>query len=201
MGLSRLLQPLLHRTPLILLYAAVFATAWFGGSGSALVSVLLTTILAEAFIIPIGDPPNSIWLDAVPLTIFTMIGLATVAILRQLRERTAILREKEGQLTDFMENATVGLHWLAEDGTIIWANSAQASLLGCAVPEYVGRKFQDFHVDAADATESLRRLAGNERLKNFETRLRARDGSIKTVLIDADVLWRDGKFIHARCFI
>ena len=30
--------------------------------------------------------------------------------------------------------------------------------------------------------------------------MRCKDGSLKDVLIDSSVLWRDGKFIHTRCF-
>jgi hypothetical protein len=36
-----------------------------------------------------------------------------------------VLQEKQSQLTDFMENATVGLQWLAPDGTVLWANKAR----------------------------------------------------------------------------
>jgi PAS domain S-box-containing protein len=197
LGLSLLFQPLLQRTSLIIPYTAIFVTAWLGRRGPGLLSVLLMAISTKALLLP----PGSIWLDAMTLTLFTTIGLTTVAALSQLRERTAVLREKDRQLTDFMENAAMGMHWLAEDGTIIWANNAQGSLLGYSLAEYVGKKFQDFHVEARDAREILQRLAGNEQLKNFETRLRAKDGSIKTVLLDADVQWREQTFVHARCFL
>ena len=40
------------------------------------------------------------------------------------------LRESERELADFFENATVGLHWVGPDGTILRANRAELALLG-----------------------------------------------------------------------
>ena len=37
-----------------------------------------------------------------------------------------------------------------------------------------------------------------ERVESYETRLRARDGSIKQVLIEGSGLFRDGRFVHGR---
>ncbi|MEO8495019.1 MAG: PAS domain S-box protein, partial [Planctomycetota bacterium] len=37
-------------------------------------------------------------------------------------------------------------------------------------------------------------------LRDYEARLRCKDGTIKHVLIDSNVLWEDGEFIHTRCF-
>ena len=37
-------------------------------------------------------------------------------------------------------------------------------------------------------------------MQNNEARLRCKDGSIKHVIIDSNVLWKDGQFVHARCF-
>ena len=55
------------------------------------------------------------------------------------------LRRKQAELTDFVENATVGLHWVGPDGTILWANRAEFELLGYAREEYVGRNISEFH--------------------------------------------------------
>ncbi len=101
-----------------------------------------------------------------------------------------------------MENATVGLHWLAADGTVLWANQAAVEMLDSAAPEgCAGRKFEEFCANPDDASDIIKRLAGNERLKNYEVRLRGRDGSIQVALLDANVLWQNGRFVHARCFL
>jgi PAS domain S-box-containing protein len=103
-------------------------------------------------------------------------------------------------LLDFVENAPFALHLAAQDGTIIWANAAELDLLGYVAEEYVGRNIAEFHVLRGTAHEILRRLSNREELRNFETRVRCRDGAIKHVAINCNVMWRDGRFAHSRCF-
>ena len=120
--------------------------------------------------------------------------------LAALRHSEAELRGKEEELRDFVENAMVPLHWVGPDGTILWTNQAELDLLGYDRDAYVGHPVTDFHADRADAESILARLARNEELHNHSARLRARDGSIKHVLISSNVLWKDGQFVHTRCF-
>jgi hypothetical protein len=42
-----------------------------------------------------------------------------------LRELQA-LRRSEAVLRDFIETSTISLHWVGADGTILWANQAEA---------------------------------------------------------------------------
>ena len=46
----------------------------------------------------------------------------------------------------------------------------------------------------------LEKLGAGEKLAEYPARLRCKDGSIKDVLIDSSVLWKDGRFVHTRCF-
>jgi PAS domain S-box-containing protein len=117
---------------------------------------------------------------------------------RKLVEDT--LRRRDRELTDFLENATEGLHWVGPDGIVLWANRAELELLGYSRAEYVGRHVSEFHADPAAAADMLRRLAGGEELRGYEARLRARDGSVKNVLINSSVYREDGRFVHTRCF-
>ena len=109
-------------------------------------------------------------------------------------------RENEADLTDFFENATVGLHWVGPDGMILRANRAELELLGYSHDEYVGRHIAEFH-ESKDAIEDiLARLLRDEKLHNYEARLRCKDGSTRTVRISSSGLWKDGEFVHSRCF-
>ena len=110
------------------------------------------------------------------------------------------LRRSEQELADFFENATVGLHWVGPDGTILRANRAELDMLGYSREEYVGRPIADFHADEDVICDILKRLQAGEKLDEYPARLRCKDGSIKDVLIDSSVLWRDGEFVHTRCF-
>jgi PAS domain S-box-containing protein len=125
-------------------------------------------------------------------------ALETEIARRQRLERA--LRQSREELLDFVENAPVALRWVDADGRIIWANQAELDLVGHSRDEYVGRHISDFHVDSEVNRDVLERLGRNETLRDYPARLRRKDGSIRHVLIDSNVLWRDGAFVHTRCF-
>ncbi|MBM4072766.1 MAG: PAS domain S-box protein [Planctomycetes bacterium] len=111
------------------------------------------------------------------------------------------LRRRERELADFVENATVGLHWVGPDGRILWANRAELDMLGYSRDEYIGRHVADFHTDPEVIADLLRRLLAKETVRNYEASLRCKDGSRRWVLIDSSVYVEDGRFVHSRCFI
>jgi PAS domain S-box-containing protein len=110
------------------------------------------------------------------------------------------LRRKEQDLTDFIENAAVGLHWVGPDGTIIWANQAELDLLGYTREEYVGHHIAEFHADGHVIDDILRRLANKETLHSYPASLKRKDGTIRHVLISSNVRWDGEQFVHTRCF-
>jgi PAS domain S-box-containing protein len=110
------------------------------------------------------------------------------------------LRSSQGELRDFVENATIGLHWVGPDGTILWANQSELQMMGYARDEYIGRHIADFYVDRTVIQDILERLGRNESLYDYEARLRRKDGTIIDVAISSNVLWHDGEFRHTRCF-
>ena len=62
-----------------------------------------------------------------------VIGASKIA--RDITERKRAeeaLRRSEQELSDFFENASVGLHWVGPDGTILRVNRAELDLLGYA---------------------------------------------------------------------
>jgi PAS domain S-box-containing protein len=125
------------------------------------------------------------------------------ALRRENEERTRAeeeVREKQAELTDFVENATVGLHWVGPDGTILWANRAEHELLGYTREEYVGRNIADFHADPPVIDDILCRLTRGEELYGYEARLRCKDGTVRHVLISSSVYRKNGEFCHTRCF-
>jgi PAS domain S-box-containing protein len=128
------------------------------------------------------------------------VGANQAAVVLHRERIQAQLLQSERELADFFENASVGLHWVGPDGTILRANQAELDMLGYRREDYVGRPIADFHVDEAVIGDILERLGAGERLVEYPAQLRCRDGSIKEVLIDSSVLWRDGRFVHTRCF-
>lgn len=125
---------------------------------------------------------------------------ALKAEIAERRKVEQILRRREEELTSFVETAPVGLHWVGADGTILWANAAELRLLGYPAEEYIGRNIAEFHVDQEVLQDILSRLTCGETLRGREARMRCKDGSIKSVMIDSSVYWEDGRFVHTQCF-
>ena len=118
----------------------------------------------------------------------------------QLRAALAFEQRKEWELSDFVETAPLGLHWVGPDGTIMWANSAEVALLGYSLDDYVGHHIAEFHADRDVIDDMLARLLRGETIRDQPARLRHKDGSLRHVLIDSSALWVDGQFVHSRCF-
>jgi len=122
------------------------------------------------------------------------------AEVQRRKELEESFREREAELVEFFENAAEGLDQLAPDGTILWANRAEAGLLGYARYEYIGHNIAEFHADADVIVSILARLRAGEAIQDHEARLRCKDGTIKHVLLHANVLRREGQIVHSRCF-
>ena len=120
--------------------------------------------------------------------------------LSQHERENKILQQRVEELTDFIENASIPLHWVDGEGTITWANQAELDLLGYTKEEYIGAKISDFHAERNIIDDILTRLINNETLVNYQATLRCKDGSVKYVLINSNVLRKNGKFLHTRCF-
>lgn len=110
------------------------------------------------------------------------------------------VRRKSKDLEDFFENGAVGLHIVSGEGIILRANKAELDLLGYKAEEYVGRHIAEVHADAPVIGDILQKLSCGEKLDRYPARLRAKDGSIKHVLVTSNSRFHDGKFINTRCF-
>jgi len=78
-----------------------------------------------------------------------VIGASNVA--RDITERKRIeqaLQQSEKKYREFAETASIALHWVSSDGTIIWANRAELKMLGYCSEEYIGHNISEFHADA-----------------------------------------------------
>jgi PAS domain S-box-containing protein len=141
--------------------------------------------------------------SAAPIRDAAGARLGCVLVFRAIAERRAAeraLARSEQELRDFFDAAPVGLHQVGPDGTVLRVNQAELDLIGYSREEYVGRPIADFHADRDVIEGILRRLRAGETLHNIPARMRCRDGSIRHVLISSNVLWEDGRFVHARCF-
>jgi PAS domain S-box-containing protein len=140
-----------------------------------------------------------------PIRISALVSAARTALRArqrqyQFRQQFEALERSERNLTDFFENAAVGLHLADANGIILRAIQTELDLLGYAAEEYIGHHVSEFHFDADAIAVLLQRLHFGETIEGYEACLRAKDGSSRHVLISANVLWEHGEFIHTRCF-
>ena len=117
-----------------------------------------------------------------------------------LRQRERAWAAREEELSDFVDNAVVGLHKVGPDGTILWANAADYETLGYERDEYVGRNIGEFHADSGQLASILERLLAGKALREEPAVLKCKDGSVRHVLISSNSLFENGRFVHTRCF-
>lgn len=119
-------------------------------------------------------------------------------ILRRRAEQR--LRRSQHDLADLVETATIGLHWVSKEGKILWANKSELEMLGYSGDEYVGHHIGEFHVEPEAVGQLMDCLKQGRTVQDLSARMRCRDGTIKHVMIDSNVLFEDGRFIHTRSF-
>jgi PAS domain S-box-containing protein len=131
-----------------------------------------------------------------------LTGFSTIArdVTEELRARGTLQRQ-ERELQDLFDEASVGLVLVARDGTILRANRAFSELLHLAPGQIAGCALADFHVEPATVKPLLDRLAARQTLHNFPAELRGRHGQSRHVLMDANVFWEKGRFVHSRWFV
>ncbi len=110
------------------------------------------------------------------------------------------LEASQQGISDFIDNALIGMHWVDIEGNIVWVNQAELNMFGYDRSEYVGQPLINFHVDRAKIADLLRRVSHDESVKNCETQVYRKDGSVCDISIDAHAFFKDEKFVHTRCF-
>jgi len=73
------------------------------------------------------------------------------ALETEIARRSALEQEllaSRRELQDFVENAVVALHCVGADGTVLWANKAELTMLGYQPDEYLGHHIAEFHADS-----------------------------------------------------
>lgn len=129
--------------------------------------------------------------------------VGAVNVLVDISARKALEEEvtrNRRDFEDFFEHGSLALHCVDANGIIVRANQAELQMLGYEHDEYVGQHISSFHADADVISDVLTRLGSGESLKNYEARVRCKDGTIRHVAISSNVLWDDGNFQHTRCF-
>lgn len=131
-----------------------------------------------------------------------LVGFSTIARdVTEERRVKELLQRREHELQDLFNEASVGLLVVARDGLILRANHGVLELLERSVGQVVGHALMEFHPDPATANTLLTRLSRRQTLHNYPTELLTRSGQRCHVLVDANALWENGRFVHSRWFV
>jgi len=129
---------------------------------------------------------------------------AVLAIGHDITERKAAeeaLRRSERHLSNFFNQAPIGLVWLSAGGTVLRANQAQLDLLGCSAGDFLGHSFGEFIAEPVRGHELLQWLAARETVRNFRMPLRCQTGKIRQVLVDGNSSWNGNQFEYSSIFL
>lgn len=122
------------------------------------------------------------------------------AEIAQRRQAEEALSRRERELADFFENSNEGMHRVGPDGTVLWANRAEMELLGYTADEYIGHDVREFYADLDMVEDMLQKLSCGEALVDYPAVMRAKDGSIKHVLVHSTACIENGELAYTRCF-
>ncbi|HWL16358.1 MAG TPA: PAS domain S-box protein, partial [Opitutus sp.] len=111
------------------------------------------------------------------------------------------LREREQALTDFFDDAPLGLAWVDPAGSVIRVNRAQGAMLGRPEAELLGGRFSDWFVQPDIAQPLLQEIAAHRTVHNVRVHLRTRDGGRVHALADGNGFWRDDLLLYSRWFV
>lgn len=98
----------------------------------------------------------------------------------------------------FLEEAAEALHIVSPQGIIVWANKRELELLGYSKEEYIGHHITEFYSDRFVINDILCRLVNKQEVVNYPAELKRKDGSKLHVLLNSNVYFKNGDFIHAR---
>ncbi|RPI16710.1 MAG: PAS domain S-box protein [Ignavibacteriae bacterium] len=123
--------------------------------------------------------------------------------MRDITERKKFeqeIKQRDIELTDFIEKAPVGLNRIAEDGTILWSNNTEIKNLGFKKDEFINYNIKDFLLEENTWSIILQRLRNDEQIKNMDVQFKEKHGGFKYLLLSANVYKEDGKFAYVKTF-
>jgi PAS domain S-box-containing protein len=126
-----------------------------------------------------------------PAHLARLLSWARLA-LAQLEQRQALV-EAERRYQTLFENVPVGLYRSTPQGQLCEVNPAFVKVLGYERPEdLVAKNAADLYVDAADRARWQSRMRDDGVVRDFETRLRQRDGGELWVMEHARAVFGPG---------
>jgi len=109
---------------------------------------------------------------------------------RVVQERTAALRESERKYREIFEKIIDLFYIVDNEGILRIVSPSVEQILGYAPDQVIGKKLAGFYVNPEDRGQFLSILREKEEVKEYETSLRAKNGSVVWVSTNAQ-FYRD----------
>ena len=100
----------------------------------------------------------------------------------------SVLQESEEIFKSFFDNAPLGLCITNIQGDLLDANNFLQNYLGYTIDELITLNVAELYFNISDRQLLLDKLQIRNKVKNFETRLKHKDGSVLTVLLNSQTI-------------
>lgn len=197
------LNPLLgDRFPLIAFLVAIVFTAWYGGSGPALLALVLSWLSADYFLLQPRGPLPIFWLKSQIAFPFFIVGLTTILLVESVRAAQRRAKASASEARRALEAQQAHLEWLRitlaniadavittdSNGRVTYLNPVAERLTGWSASEAAGRPLEEVFRTVEEATNRATDLpvaivvqGGEVVLSDSHKVLIARDGAAKCV--------------------
>jgi PAS domain S-box-containing protein len=128
--------------PFITFFPALLVSAFLGGLGPGVFSLLLSALAANYFFLPPFFTQQLNWGDAVALALFLVVGGIIVVLIHLLNEAIDRITIQEQNARLILETAPAGMIAVDENGIITLVNAAAERLFGYQRDELLGQKLE-----------------------------------------------------------
>jgi two-component system cell cycle sensor histidine kinase/response regulator CckA len=142
-GLALLLtlqvRPLADRTPFALFFAGVMFSTWYGGRKPGLLTIALSALAADYFIIP---PLHSLvpsLLNLPEISTFILVSLLINFLTAARQHSEKSLRQSEESYRIIAKTASDAIITIDESSTILFVNQAAEKIFGYSTKEMLGQ--------------------------------------------------------------
>ncbi len=124
----------------------------------------------------------------------TIAAVCTARDLSELREVQAVARERQSLLKNILESAREAIYALDTEGHYKWCNQAMLDMTEYQLNEVIGRHFLErTHEDDCEMRRQRFAAALRGEPQSFESRYKARDGSVRYALVNSAPIIVDGQ--------
>jgi len=152
---------------LVVFAVAIMVSAWYGGWKPGLVATSFALTVSAYFSLGEGHSPSEYRKAIIHLILFVFVAVLICSFNAALRAAQEGLRRSEVNFRSLVTNAPYGIFRCDATGTLLSANPALVSMLGCSsTSELVGRNLASLYADSqqwftvADYFRSSQRFNG-----------------------------------------